>query len=118
MESTDLFSSIVTGETYKINHFFNCGSKCLVYLITCRTCKLQYTGQTCDTFRKRWNNYICRVRKSKRDEEYREKYLHEFFLQDDHHAFLIDAQVTLIDKTQASDSIKREYFWMKILKTY
>ena len=26
--------------------------------------------------------------------------------------------VTLIDKTQASESTKREYFWMKTLKTY
>ena len=44
IESTDLFSSTVAGETYKINHYFNCDNKCLVYLITCRTCKLQYTG--------------------------------------------------------------------------
>ena len=33
IESTDLFSSTVTGETYKIYHYFNCYSKCLVYLI-------------------------------------------------------------------------------------
>ena len=53
IESTDLFSSAVTEETYKINHYFNCDSKYLVYLITCRTCKLQYPGQTCDAFPKR-----------------------------------------------------------------
>ena len=40
IESTALFSSTVTGDTYKINHYFNCDSKCLFYLITCRTCKL------------------------------------------------------------------------------
>ena len=57
IESTDLFSSTATGETYKIKHYFKCDSKCLVYLITCRTCKLQYTGKTCDAFRKRWNSY-------------------------------------------------------------
>ena len=34
--------------------------------------------------------------------------MHEHFLQDNHHGFLNDAQVTLIDKTQASDSTKRE----------
>ena len=57
IESTDLFSSTATGERYKINHYFKCDSKCLVYLITCRTCKLQYIGKTCDAFRKRWNSY-------------------------------------------------------------
>ena len=56
------FSSTVTGETYKINHYFNCDGKCLVCLITCRTCKLQYTGQTCDAFQKRWNNCRCCAR--------------------------------------------------------
>ena len=50
IESADLFSSTVTGETYKINHCFNCDSKCSVYLITYQTCKLQYTGQNCDAF--------------------------------------------------------------------
>ena len=46
-------------------------------------------------------------------EECKQKYLHEHFLQDDFHGFLNDAQTTL-NKTQASDPIKREYFWMKI----
>ena len=63
-QSTNLFSSTVTGETYKINHYFNCDSKCLVYLIACRTCNLQYTVQTCDAFWKRWNNYTCCPRKT------------------------------------------------------
>ena len=26
------------------------------HLITCQTCQLKYTGQTCDAFQKRWNN--------------------------------------------------------------
>ena len=42
--------------------------------------------------------------------------MHEHFFQDDHHEFLNDAQVTLIDKTQASDLTNREYFWMRALK--
>ena len=97
-QSTNLFSSTVTGETCKINHYFNCDSKCLVYLIACRTCNLQYTVQTCDAFWKRWNNYTCCP-----------KYLHEHFLQDGHHGFLNDTQVTLIDKRQASDPTERVF---------
>ena len=95
IESTNLFSSTVTAELYTINHCFNYDSKCLVYLITCRTCKLQYTGQTCHAFRKSGNNYKCCARKPERGQECKQKYLHEQFLQDDHHGFLNDAQVTL-----------------------
>ena len=66
IESTNLFSNTVTAELYTINHYFNYDSKCLVYLITCRTCKLQYTGQTCHAFRKSGNNYKCCARKPER----------------------------------------------------
>ena len=118
IESTDLFSSTFTGETYKINLYFNCASKFLVYLITFRTCKLQYKGQNRDAFWKRWNSYRCCARKADRGEECKQKYLHEHFLQDDHYRFLNDTQITLIYKTQPSDPTKREHFWMRTLKTY
>ena len=36
---------------------------------------------------------------------------------DDHQGFLEDVEVTLIDKTEASDPTKREYHWMRTLKT-
>ena len=110
IETTTLFSSTVTGETYEINHYFNYDGKCLVFLITCRTCKLQYTRQNCDAFWKRWNNYIWCARKAERAEKCKQKYLHKHFLQDDYYDFLNDAQATLINKTQASDPTKREYF--------
>ena len=57
MTKTNTFTNSVTGETYKINHRFDCNDKCLVYLLTCNKCKKQYTGQTTDNFRGRWNNY-------------------------------------------------------------
>ena len=62
--------------------------------------------------------YRCCARKVKRGEESKQNYLHKHFLQDDHHGFLNDSQVTLIDETQASDPTKREYFWMRTLTTY
>ena len=109
IESTDLFSNTITCETYKINNYFNCDSKCLVYLISCSTCKLQYTSQTCDAFRERWNNCRCCARKADRGEECKKKYFHKHFFQDDHHGFLNDLFYP-IDKIQASDPTKREYF--------
>ena len=36
---------------HKINHKFNCSSKCLIYLLSCKTCGKQYTGETVDKFR-------------------------------------------------------------------
>ena len=43
---TSTFSSTVTGDTFKINHSLNCDDKCLIYLITCKLCNKQYTGET------------------------------------------------------------------------
>ena len=79
IESTDLFSSTVTGEIHKINHYFNYDSKCLVYLLTCQTLKQQYTGQTCEAFLKCWNNYRCCARKAERGEECKQKYFMNTF---------------------------------------
>ena len=60
---TSMFSSIVTGDTFKINHSLNCDDKCLIYLVTCKQCNKQYTGETTDLFRNRWNNYKDNGRK-------------------------------------------------------
>ena len=46
VNETSTFASIVTGETYIINHKFNCNDKYLVYLIACNCCKKQYVGRT------------------------------------------------------------------------
>ena len=53
ISETDTFSSLVTGENFKINHKFNCNDKCLVYLATYKICNKQYTGQTTDSVRSR-----------------------------------------------------------------
>ena len=57
VNETSTFTSAVTGETYIINHRFACNNKCLVHLLTCNKCKMQYVGQTIDQFRSRWKNY-------------------------------------------------------------
>ena len=77
------------------------------------------TGKTVDKFRSRWNNYKTDARKaaSGNKEICKQKFLQNHFLQDDHHRFLEDVEVTLIDKTQTSDPTKKEYYWMRTLKT-
>ena len=50
-------------------------------------------------------------------ENVKQKFLKSHFLQSDHKAFLKNAEVRLIDKTQGSDPTKREFYWMRTLKT-
>ena len=57
IQVTDTFSSFVTKSAYKINHNFNCSSKCIFYLLICKTSGKQCTGKTADKFRSRWNSY-------------------------------------------------------------
>ena len=45
------------------------------------------------------------------------KFLQSQFLQRDHQAFYKDVEVRSIDKTQTSDPIKREFYWMRTLRT-
>ena len=50
-------------------------------------------------------------------ENVKQKFLQSHFLQEEHKGFLKNFEVRLIDKTQGSDPIKREYYWMRTLKT-
>ena len=50
-------------------------------------------------------------------ENVKQKFLQSHFLQRDHQGFLKDVEVRLIDKTQAFDPTKREFYWMRMLKT-
>ena len=38
-------------------------NECLVYLLTCNKCKMQYLWPTVEQFRSRWNNYKSDSRK-------------------------------------------------------
>ena len=41
---TDKFTNFTTKNSYKINHSFNCTNKCLIYMLSCKTCGKKYTG--------------------------------------------------------------------------
>ena len=51
-------------------------------------------------------------------ENVKQKFLQSHFLQCDHQGFLKDIEVRLIDKMQASDPTKREFYWMGTLGTF
>ena len=79
--------------------------------------KKQYAGKTADRFRLRWNNYKESDKKIFRGEDIKQNYLHEHFLSDGHQSFKEDVSIYSIDKTDSSDPHKREYYWMRTLKT-
>ena len=114
VSETETFTSTVTHTSYKINHSFDCNDKCLIYLLTCKTCLKQYRGSTTDCFRYRWNNYKCHDshdRKYARGEACLQEHLLEHFNSERHNGFLHDVSVTLVDKTDAKNPIKREHYW-------
>ena len=115
-------------KVYKISHRFTCSDKCLVYLLSCKVCGWQYTGQTVDEFRYRWNNYKDNSRKSLRGDEQKQAGFFAHFQSLDHNGFLEDTQITFTDKTDAqitfidktdpkSDPTGHEEFWIDTLKT-
>ena len=114
---TDTFESFQTKKQYKINHNLNCNDKCLVYLLSCKICGLQYVGSTTDPFRYRWNNYKDNNRKAERGVEHMQADLFEHFASNGHNGFLEDCTITLIDKTDGADPTRREEYWRRVLKT-
>ena len=95
----------------------NCNDKCLVYLLSCKICSLQYVGSTTDPFRYRWNNYKDNNRKAGRRVEHIQADLFEHFASNGHNGFLEDCTITLIDKTDGADPTRRAEYWRRVLKT-
>ena len=49
----DVFQLFQTKEQYKTEHQLKCNDNCLIYLLFCKVCGLQYVGSTTDKFRLR-----------------------------------------------------------------
>ena len=101
----------------KMKHQLDCNNKCLIYLLSCNVCGLQYVGSTNDKFRLRWNDYKENNRKAKRGEEHMQPFVFEHFSLNDHNGFLEDCSITLIDKRDGSDPTRREEYWRRVLNT-
>ena len=88
-----------------------------MYLLTCNKCKKQYTGQTTDNFRGKWNNYKSKSKNFKRGEKRIQEHLYKHFQSERHAEFLDDVSITFIDERDGSNPTKRENYWMQTLKT-
>ena len=83
----------------KINYHFNCNSKCLIYLFSCKVCGKQYVGFTTDKFRYQWYNYKNCQHNAEKEEHHMQKQLPDQFLSEDHDGLLNNVEITPIDKT-------------------
>ena len=100
----DAFESFQAKKQYKINHNLNCNGKCLIYLLSCKICGLQYVGSTTDASQYRWNNFKDNNRKTERGVEHMHEHSHG------HNGFLENCTITLTDKTDGVDSTSREEY--------
>ena len=118
VNNTNVFQSFVTKESYKINHKFDCDSKCIIYLFSCKACGLKYVGSTVERFRFKWNNYKNYQREAAQGGTPPQNFFQEHFLSEGHHGLVNNCEITLRDKTDSSNPTSREFFWRRLLKTY
>ena len=102
-----------------MNENFNWNSKCLIYLLNCKRYGKQYAGKAVDRFKNKWNNYKTDTRKSANGNttSCKQQFLQNYILQNGHTGFLVDVEVSINDKNQDPELTKREYYWMRTLKT-
>ena len=94
-----------------MNFHFDCNSICVVYLLTCRICKKQYTGSTITRFREQLTLYKSNLKlygQGRRD--FKQKTLLEHCYCHDHHGKHNDMIVQIIDFCDPNDQEKRENF--------
>ena len=53
----EIFHSACTGRFYCIRQDVHCRSKNVIYLVTCKTFKIQYVGSTSNEFKVRFRNH-------------------------------------------------------------
>ena len=112
----DSFISNTTNNKYNIVSpvDMDCGSKNVIYLITCAKCGIQYVGKTSQTLRCRVNNHRNRLK------QVCDLYLYNHFNSDGH--TIADLQIMPIEEvslkasdnvTLASKLLNREEYWIK-----
>ena len=105
----DEFKSYVEGRSFRINHRFDCDTEGVVYLISCKSCGLQYVGNTITAFRLRFNNHkssLNRYGRGQRNIAGQHIYAHFF---GEGHLGLRDFMVQVIDCTNVNNPTERKF---------
>ena len=112
MKECTSFTSKVTGKSYEIRKHFNCKSSCVIYLLECNKCGIQYVGQTHTTISKRMTSHRHDIRNKV------EKSVSSHFNKETSHS-LCDIRVIVIDDAPSNltSHILRESSWIQALVT-
>ena len=84
---------------------------------SCKVCGIQYVAPPTDRFRLRWNNYKSCQRNAVDGRTPNQNYFHEHFLSESHNWLINDCEILFIEKTDSSHTTRREFFYMRVLKT-
>ena len=95
------------GTSYTVNHWLDCNSRNVVYLITCKVCGLQYVSSATTKFRLSFNNHKSRLRahsKMSAADKHKDDTIYKHFRSDGHHR-LQDVKIHLTDKVNAKEHL-------------
>ena len=110
--SSKSFTSTTTGQTFLVSGNVNCGSRNIIYLVTCNKCKLQYVGETGRELRQRVVDHRSAIRTHKNTP------VGVHFNEIGHS--MLDFSVTAIEKLTDNTPLarkQREEFWQRRLYT-
>ena len=112
------FESHVECRKFHISHHFDCNSEGVVYLVTCKACKMQYVGCTITSFRLRFNNHKSSLnRYGQGIRNINGQHLYEHFFGEGHSG-LSDFRVQIIDSTDVINPTERESYWIEKINCY
>ena len=112
VNETDTFYSTENKKTCKINHKFDCSD---TYLSICRKCLIQYVGKTVDEFQ--WNNYKNYSWNHDCNQPCMQRHSYEHYSSVGPCGFLEHVSITLTDKTDSSNLLKRQDYSNRTLCT-
>ena len=113
VSETAIFQSLRAEEQYKINHELNCNNECLIPLLFCEACSLQYVSSTTESG---WIITKGIIGKQKEERNVCSHLVLSIFLHY-HNAFLTDSRITLTGKTYEIDPTRREKYLSRFLET-
>jgi len=119
INETQTFSDKENTKSYNIrSKSCDCNSIGVVYLVTCKTCNIQYVGSTVTKFRFRFNNYKSCNRSFSVGNSVTQASFHHHFHQSGHNETK-DWSFTLIDQADNINTLRhKESFWQHKLNTF
>ena len=117
MVDQSCFQSTTTGKKYPIGQHINCKSTWVIYLITCKKCKLQYVGKTTTSLYTRFNNTRSDIKKYNTNRRKEIPIAAHFNLRNHSVDDISLMGIEQIRKKSEAIIRKRESFWILTLKT-